>query len=645
MGFFGLLRRFDVSGSLADLTNDGCSSCHAREESPSRQCQTRCSNNGRLRIRHKSHIDSEIALNVRHSFFSERSPRAVSVSVISERNMEPYSAVPLRLLTNMTDGLGNTTGKGTNGGMGSDRDLNGCASECMIATGQVHKEPRFETFLMTGDMMIKTTQIPALSHVRHDVEAETLENVKIPEKTEVQLTSCLPKEIYTSQNEVLCQNRKIPRTLPDVVQSDCLADNLPETLSTLQRSISEYDLPQEDNTLCQESFMCPGFANVHFELDIPPDDISDEDERFRIEERTFNMDDLPPPPDEFLTDSWLHVLSSDEGSRLHSACDQDVGFESLAVNQTVSFTLDQKKCCDGDTTAVCPVVKGAITSSRSEESLSPKMLSDNQPLFFQGVSATVRGSRSQDNYLQYGTDGIIVEIDFGEHTSTSVDPLHYQNLCSSLNCLGPAHIQFGQNSHSLPKYRSPMEWQNSIGFQTTIGMDTSGLENASVVGAECPISDDSITNLYFSGDIAPPESFRTPDSDIACASFVNEADESDGNLCAKTSEGLCRDGLSDTSVNVSDIGFDCKTIDSHELQYITESAKTVSGCLDGQEQPLSGSIAGETVGEINGSESAEESFHFPCKDVDRPSAQRLAQRLFSLKGFQKKDVSKHLGKK
>jgi hypothetical protein len=38
-------------------------------------------------------------------------------------------------------------------------------------------------------------------------------------------------------------------------------------------------------------------------------------------------------------------------------------------------------------------------------------------------------------------------------------------------------------------------------------------------------------------------------------------------------------------------------------------------------------------------------YHQPLKDVDVPSAQRLAKRLYILEGFQKKDISKHLSKK
>ena len=38
-------------------------------------------------------------------------------------------------------------------------------------------------------------------------------------------------------------------------------------------------------------------------------------------------------------------------------------------------------------------------------------------------------------------------------------------------------------------------------------------------------------------------------------------------------------------------------------------------------------------------------FHQPTKDVDRPSAQRLAKRLYHMQGFKKGDVSKHLSKK
>lgn len=39
------------------------------------------------------------------------------------------------------------------------------------------------------------------------------------------------------------------------------------------------------------------------------------------------------------------------------------------------------------------------------------------------------------------------------------------------------------------------------------------------------------------------------------------------------------------------------------------------------------------------------SFHYSPKAVDLPSAVRLAKRLYSLDGFKKSDVSRHLGKK
>ncbi len=38
-------------------------------------------------------------------------------------------------------------------------------------------------------------------------------------------------------------------------------------------------------------------------------------------------------------------------------------------------------------------------------------------------------------------------------------------------------------------------------------------------------------------------------------------------------------------------------------------------------------------------------YHQPIKDVDRPSAERLAKRLYNLEGFKKIDVFKHLSKK
>lgn len=39
------------------------------------------------------------------------------------------------------------------------------------------------------------------------------------------------------------------------------------------------------------------------------------------------------------------------------------------------------------------------------------------------------------------------------------------------------------------------------------------------------------------------------------------------------------------------------------------------------------------------------SFHYSPKAVDIPSAVRLAKRLFTLDGFKKSDVSRHLSKK
>ena len=43
----------------------------------------------------------------------------------------------------------------------------------------------------------------------------------------------------------------------------------------------------------------PRFRDVPMALDIPPDDISSEDEKYKLE-GIVDIDDLPPPPDDFL---------------------------------------------------------------------------------------------------------------------------------------------------------------------------------------------------------------------------------------------------------------------------------------------------------------------------------------------------------
>lgn len=62
------------------------------------------------------------------------------------------------------------------------------------------------------------------------------------------------------------------------------------------------------------------------------------------------------------------------------------------------------------------------------------------------------------------------------------------------------------------------------------------------------------------------------------------------------------------------------------------------------EQKISGQSPPQSGDEESDIESLH-SFHYSPKAVDLPSAVRLAKRLYSLDGFKKSDVSRHLSKK
>ena len=75
-----------------------------------------------------------------------------------------------------------------------------------------------------------------------------------------------------------------------------------------------------------------------------------------------------------------------------------------------------------------------------------------------------------------------------------------------------------------------------------------------------------------------------------------------------------------------------------ELATITEDVATVMFGTDPRESSPPVSDDGSDVDSLH-------SYHYSPKAVDIPSAVRLAKRLYSLDGFKKSDVSRHLSKK
>jgi PH/SEC7 domain-containing protein len=76
-------------------------------------------------------------------------------------------------------------------------------------------------------------------------------------------------------------------------------------------------------------------------------------------------------------------------------------------------------------------------------------------------------------------------------------------------------------------------------------------------------------------------------------------------------------------------------VDDDSLAQLTEGAANLAKSVS---PPSAGSEEDSDVESLH-------SFHYSPKGVDLPSAERLAKRLYTLDGFKKSDVSRHLSKK
>lgn len=85
-----------------------------------------------------------------------------------------------------------------------------------------------------------------------------------------------------------------------------------------------------------------------------------------------------------------------------------------------------------------------------------------------------------------------------------------------------------------------------------------------------------------------------------------------------------------------------------ELKECEDDKEALMGICDEQKGGHGGGGGGISPPQSADEESDIESlhsFHYSPKAVDLPSAVRLAKRLYSLDGFKKSDVSRHLSKK
>jgi hypothetical protein len=148
---------------------------------------------------------------------------------------------------------------------------------------------RFDTFVMTGDMIIKTTSGKPSAKSTVPVIKPTASN---PEGEDSSVVSGMSPE-QSTRSAVVASRR-----LESASKHGALNGGVTDGVKIMQGK----------DTISQPLTSDFGITNYgqypdsRVELDIPPDDISSDDERFRTDCSELDFDDLPPPPEEFLSE-------------------------------------------------------------------------------------------------------------------------------------------------------------------------------------------------------------------------------------------------------------------------------------------------------------------------------------------------------
>lgn len=697
--------------------------------------QTRSQGVNGLIVKHKQRVDNNMTYNVKHSLtrdFSNRSHSAAKMNI--ESSSSSTASERWQNSAGCKPGVGGSpfASEGesfqSQGKREMGRKVNGCSSGSggSVSSTVIRAEPRFETFLMTGDMIIKTTNVSCIDRIGRDNEAKVSDKFK---ESEVMppVPSLSPTDNHQSSpnGAFLQDSTAVSETVPGMTRNKNSAEEEPEHLSADCQGKLRHDLPSRDGSgpfvLPQLDFLeCPRFANIPIELDIPPDDISSEDERCRLEAE-LNIDDLPPPPDEFLTGfipqqaatSFSETVPKDNffGDRASEYLNSDSHLDanSTAVKQFPLHpgnTNTQDVCCGGlanmpselrnqgvtvssnvekerfffnaDIGAGLPAAKSMIVSSRSEERLSPRMVPEKSKLS-QDVAGVVRGSKSQENYLQHDTDGIVIDIDFGERVATSVDTLHYTKPGSCVDSFGFGTDRAIRSLHNSPEKRiETVDSDDKQLIQTSFGselaskaVDDQGIKSGDKLAtgkmATPPVppergisslgnlstSHSNVIETRFGEELPPPpESFQTSGETCVNSSLavhINNGGNADGNsslydrdkcgLVSRTAGNLSTD-VDELNRSPNQISVNC--VKSRDCANNESAIRGSSEQMEEWKRPSDTDVSseGSAVGD-----DLDDSFRLPTKDVDRPSAQRLAKRLYCLEGFQKTDVAKHLCKK
>jgi len=301
---------------------------------------------------------------------------------------------------------------------------------------------------------------------------------------------------------------------------------------------------------------------------------------------------------------------------------------------------------------------------------------------------TVRASKSHESHLQRSEMNVdkltgVVEIDLDDgNEATSVDALHRDKYGASVDSLDGYELT--RSADNSPDKRnvsssSRLTEKVSLPFVGGAGKDSNGRRMSDERklfgggGTSSPISQPLVDTTNDLNDapmtsqessprkaasVVPPSRIATP-----AVSSINDSSGKflgvdnrflltgiSGSAQSEGSGSTSRNGLQHSTGPVSR---STESQDHHPGRtngYEEEPSRTSSELIDGDVYTGPRLVpptppATKEGEDLDGVVTGENLFRLPAKDVDRPSACRLAKRLYNLDGFQKSDISKHLSKK
>nr|KAI8765260.1 PH and SEC7 domain-containing protein 3 [Biomphalaria glabrata] len=477
----------------------------------------------------------------------------------------------------------------------------------------------FETFLMTGEMIIRTNSPVTQKHARLDPEVKSKEShiprlaqgdqkqqqqqkVSKPQQqnstiTSPKLTSKIPGPVKSQHHPSSPNQNHIPfasEMAPTVSQ----CKDFPFVHAPVAEMEELSDLSQSS---CSESEFGLGNGSTTVPSSLPDylASSSSENITLRLGETAETLDNSNSKPSDALFseppssgDSGFaldgHISESDLRSNNYQVLSKDENFvsdETLTDKESISENNFSDVGRSGKNDIQRPII-----ASSSGEKFS---------VHGGGERLLVRTSKSHENYLQAGTGIALVSIDIEDNLAYSLDTLTYHDSSnSSLDNVTSEPVQTSRSLDNSPEKKN----EKSTSERDFVMEDTKPVKLKLVKQKDDEMFNHHNNQIDYqryeannSGNFSSAHNQATPSSPsqkfIALGRFKEEEKSVGDNIL----ENHCGDPL--------------------QLSVLSDDSDSDS------------------------------LYHQPSKAVDRPSAERLAKRLFNLEGFRKSDVSRHLCKK